>query len=306
MENNNKLDFYIELGNGVKMPRIGLGTFKIENTAEVVYGSIKDGVRLIDTASVYQNEKQVGEGINRAISEGIVKREDLFVVTKLWTQDKHRVDESIKYQLAQLGLEYVDLYLDHFPFSSWLDDDTGKEISAPLHVLWPNMEKLVHQGYVRSLGVSNYNVQLLQDLLTYATIKPVVNQVELHPYLAQTDLVNFCMKQKIHIMAYNSLCKSPCVSKEALESHLLEDPKMVKYAEKYKTATGVLALNWALSQNIIVIPGTSNPNRMKENLTSLNFKLSEEELKDLQSLDKNLRSNKTATWEFSKKIEIFA
>jgi diketogulonate reductase-like aldo/keto reductase len=298
----------ITLNNNIKMPRIGLGTHKIENCAEIVYESIKSGCRLIDTASVYQNEKQVGQGIKKAIDEGIVKREDLFVVTKIWTQDKHRVDQSIKYQLGELGLDYVDLYLDHWPFCTWIDDDTKKEITVPSHVFWPKMEELVHKGQVKSLGVSNYNVQLLADLLAFAKIKPVVNQFELHPYLAQTGLVNYCLANNVYPMAYNSICRGSYAKKKITsEVNLLEDSVMKQYAEKYGVTTGILALNWALSRNCIVIPGTSNPKRMGENLKALNFKLSEEDLKCLlEKLDKNFRFNGTSDWGWSKNVDIFA
>jgi D-xylose reductase len=303
-----KISPYVTLNNGIQMPRIGLGTHKQQNCSEIVFQAIKSGCRLIDTASIYGNEKQVGEGIKRAIDEGIVKREDLFVVTKIWTQDKHRVDKSIKYQLGELGLDYIDLYLDHWPFSTWVDDDTKKEISVPLHIFWSQMEELAQNGQVRSLGVSNYNTQLLQDLLTYAKIKPVVNQIELHPYLAQPELVKFCLNNAIYPMAYNSICRGSYALKSITqELNLLEDPLMKQYAEKYNVTSGQLALNWALCRDVIVIPGTSNPKRYEENLKSLNFRLSDEDLKFLiDNLDKNHRFNPTNNWEWSKKIDIFS
>jgi diketogulonate reductase-like aldo/keto reductase len=130
MEENKGIDFYIELNNGIKMPRVGLGTYEVKDLSNIVYSSIKDGVRLIDTA--YKNEKEVGEGIKKAIDEGLVKREDLFIITKVWPSHKHKVEESIRESLSNLGLDYVDLYLDHWPIPVYNDPKTGLILSQSL------------------------------------------------------------------------------------------------------------------------------------------------------------------------------
>jgi D-xylose reductase len=309
MEGNNKIDFYIELNNGIKMPRVGLGTNAIKDLATVIHQSIKDGVRLIDTARFYKNEKEVGEGIKRAIDEGICKREDLFIVTKVWPSYKRKAEESIKESLADLGLDYVDLFLDHWPLNFYSDKEAGIEVEPyPLHQFWPTMEDLVHKGLTKSLGVSNYKVQLLADLLSYAKIKPVCNQIEFHPYLAQRELVKYCQTENIQIIAYNSICRGVYALRNLTQDlNLLEDPEFKKYAEKYNVTTGVLALNWALSQNVIVIPGTNNPNRMKENLTALNFRMSKEDLDELyQKINKNHRFCHSKNNPWTKGVDVFA
>jgi diketogulonate reductase-like aldo/keto reductase len=296
----------IELNNGTKMSRFGLGTHAVANCSEIVYQSIKDGVRLIDTASVYNNEKEVGEGIAKAIFEGIVKREDLYVITKLWVYDKHRAEEAIKESLERLGLEYVDLYLDHFPAHIY-KDKSGTIHKVAMHVLWINMEDFVRKGYTRSIGVCNYNVQSLINLLSLCEIKPVVNQVELHPYFPQENLLKYCRTNNIQIMAYNSLCKGTYAKKFHSDVNLLEEELLKQMAIKYNTTPGNIALNWALLQDLVVIPATSNPHRMGENIKSLQFRLSEEDLKTItNTLDKNMRLNNTENFDYSMRFDLFA
>lgn len=296
----------LTLNNGLQMPRVGLGTYAIKGLDEIVYESIKDGVRLIDTASFYKNEKEVGTGIQKAISEGIVKREEMFVVTKLWIYEKSNPEEAIKRSLENLGLEYIDLYLDHWPHNIYTDPQTEQVVKVPLHILWKNMENLVNKGYTKSIGVSNYNNQNILNLLSFCEIKPVVNQVELHPYLAQEQLHNFCKENNIHLMAYNSICRGVYAKRKG-ELYLLEEDIIKSMAEKYNTSIGNIALNWALVQDVIVIPGTSNPRRMKENLKSLSFRLSEEDLKEITNrLDKGFRFNTPKAKDFSSCYDIYA
>lgn len=296
----------IQLNNSLYMPRIGLGTYAMKDLPNIVYQSIKDGTRMIDTASIYQNESDVGEGINRAISEGLVKREDLFIVTKLAVFEKSNPEVAIKNSLKRLNLDYVDLYLDHWPFSIYKKKD-GEVQSIPNHVVWKNLEDLVKRGYTKSIGVSNYNVQCLMDLLAGCEIKPVTNQVEFHPYLNQKNLLNYCMRNGIVITAYNSLTKGDYVHKFSHKPvNLLEEPLIKELADKYKTSTGIVCLNWAVSQDIIVIPATSNPKRMKENLEALNFKLTEEELIALEKLNLDYRFNPSTQWGPFEEVDIFA
>jgi diketogulonate reductase-like aldo/keto reductase len=147
------IDFNITLNNGMKMPRVGLGTYEVKDLPNIVYNSIKDGVRSIDTAWYYKNEKQVGEGVKKAINDGLVKREDLFIITKVWPSHKRRVEESMKESLTNLGLDYVDLYLDHCPIPIYNDPKTGIDTEPiPIHEFWPVMEGLVKKGLTRSLA----------------------------------------------------------------------------------------------------------------------------------------------------------
>lgn len=307
LDNNQKLPFTLKLNNGTEIPRIGLGTYAIDTIEDIVFQSIKDGVRHIDTASVYENEDKVGRAINKAIKEGIVKREDLFIVTKLWINNKHKdVDQVIQKQLKDLGLDYVDLYLDHWPYSIY-KDEKGQLKSVGIQKNWSNLESLVKKGYTKSIGVSNYNVQLIMDLLTYANIKPVMNQIELHPYLLQKNLREFCHNNQINITAYNSICKGKYTSyHKNTNLDLLNEPIIKDLAEKYKVGPGHIALNWALVQDIVVIPSTANPKRMKENLKALDFKLTKEDVEKINKLDMNYRFNPPQQHEFGLGIDIFA
>ena len=162
--------------------------------SEIIYSSIRDGTRLIDTAAVYGSEQGVGKGIKKAIKEGIIKREDLFVTTKLSIYDMINPEKGIKNSLKNLDLDYIDLYLVHWP--KFFDyDKEGKKIHlAPLHKTWPLMESFIEKGYTKHIGVSNFNVQSLLNLLSFCKIKPLVNQIEFHPYLFQKNLVDFCRK----------------------------------------------------------------------------------------------------------------
>ena len=205
MEINSKIPKTFKLNNGMEIPSVGFGTYNVANVDKMIYDSIKNGLRLIDGAIRYGNEKEVGLGINNAIKDGLVERKDLFVVTKIFTKEKHKPEEAIINQLKTLNLTYVDLYLDHWPFTMNLVD--GVIINTPTHIFWKNMESLVKKGYTKSIGVSNYNVQLLMDILSYCEIKPVVNEVELHPYLTQKNLIEYCDLVGIKVIAFSSICK---------------------------------------------------------------------------------------------------
>jgi diketogulonate reductase-like aldo/keto reductase len=308
MNSNNiseRLSSTLKLNNGLEMPRIGLGTYKVKNLDNIVYQSIKNGVRMIDTATIYENEEEVGQGIKKAIDEKIVTREELFVVTKLWVNAKHEPEVSIKSSLERLGLEYVDLFLDHWPQSIYEKD--GKRMATPMHVLWKSMEELVRKGYTKSIGVSNYNVQLLMDLLTFCEIKPVVNQVEYHPYLFQDKLNKFCKDFGIYLTAYNSLTRGAYVNrKDCRDLDLVKEPLIEEVAIKNGKSAGQVCLNWALIQDVIVIPATSNPNRMEENLEALSFRLNDEDFMKINTLDINFRFNPSYKLKFSLGYDIFA
>ena len=296
----------IKLNNGKSMPIMGLGTHAIKDITNTIYESIKNGVRLFDCAMRYENEKEIGEGINKAIRDGIVKRQDLFIVTKLWVTERSDPEVTIKKQLEIFNLDYVDLYLDHWPFSI-LDIGDNKIIKTPLHILWPKMENLVRKGYTKSIGVSNYHIQLLMDLLSYCEIKPVVNQFEYHPYNTEVDLVNFCKAHDIIVVGYNSLCRGTYMSFHVEKNkNLLEEVIVKKLAEKYSKTPGQIALNFCVSQGIGAIPASSNANRSIENLQTLSFKLTDEEIKSLHNLNENIRFNPPNQWDFAKGVNLLA
>ena len=302
---------YFKVQNA-QIPSIGLGTaFMTSDISEVVYSSIKDGLRLIDTAAVYGSEEGVGKGIKRAIDEGIVKREDLFVTTKLSIYDRNDPEKAIQTSLKKLGLTYIDLYLDHWPKFFDYDKKTGKKINIlPLHKLWPLMESFVEKGYTKYIGGSNYSVQTLLNLLSFCKIKPLVNEVEYHPYLNQTKLNEFCRSEDIIIFAYNPLVKgSYCSETEADKKNrdLLGEKVITDLAKKYNKTPGQVIFNWFLAKDIIPIPMTSNPHRMKENLGSVDFKLSKEELDQIDRLNRNQRFGRSEIWDiYGDKINVFA
>ncbi|OBZ88061.1 4-dihydromethyl-trisporate dehydrogenase [Choanephora cucurbitarum] len=295
-----------------KLPLVGFGCWKVskEDAEDVIYNAIKAGYRLFDGASDYGNEVEVGRGIKKAIEEGIVDRKDLFIVTKLWNtyHNKANVRVAFEKQLNELQLDYIDLYLIHFPVPlKFVDFDKadppgwyqpGKDVvefeASPIHETWREMEKLVEAGLVRNIGISNFNVQSILDLLTYAKIKPAVLQVELHPYLPQERLVKWVQDQDIQIMAYSSFGPSSYIDlhddgKKA--APLLQHDTIKAIAEKHKVSPSQVLLRWALDRGTVVIPKSSNEQRLKQNLDVFGFKLDTDDKQRLASLQNNQRLN---------------
>jgi len=273
-------------------PKIGLGTCNLKEIEEVVYESIKDGIRLIDTASCYKNEEQVGRGIKKAIDEGIVKREDLFVVTKCWITEKSDPEKALKSSLERLELDYVDLYLDHWPSGKCYDDKLENKFDLiSIRDMWPKMEKLVNDRLTKFIGVSNYNVQNILIILSICKIKPVVNEVEFHPYLYQKGLKEFCDKEDIKIFSYNPLVKGGYCKKEIHQKaikekglDLLNEEIILNLAKQYSKSPGQIVLNWHIHLGVIPIPGTTNPKRMKENLEAESFTMKDEDYNSISAL----------------------
>ena len=300
-----------KLNNGLSIPIIGLGTTRMRNlddaklkslrddgrmkdVEDVVYYSIKYGTRLIDTASKYENEIEVGKGIKKAIEEKIVKREDLFVITKMWIDEKEDPEKALKQSLERLQLSYVDLYLDHWP-SVDFKNEKNKFKYIPAKDVWEKMEKLVEKNLTKSIGVSNYNTKNLLNILSFCKIKPVVNEVEFHPYLYQKELKEFCDKENIKIICYYPLIKGvnfksrfPNIMSEK-KLDLLNEEIVLNLAKKYGKTVGQIVLNWHINLGVIPIPGTCNQERMKENLAAINFKMEDQDYDILSSLDKKFR-----------------
>ncbi|KAI8069190.1 xylose reductase [Gongronella butleri] len=316
---------YITLNSGNKMPLIGFGCWKVDpkDAPETIYNAIKIGYRLIDSASNYKNEEAVGKGIRKAIEDGIVKREDLFVTTKLWSTYHHKtkVRKACKKQLEMLGLDYVDMFLVHFPLPlkyvpieekyppGWYQP--GEEVitldRCPMHECWREMEKLKEDGLVKDIGVSNFNVQLLMDMLTYANIKPSLLQVELHPYLQQQHLVNWVQAQGIAMTAYSSFGPTSFVSTGSKRAKsvepLFENPVVKDIAAKYNRQPSEVCLRWSLERNIAVVPKSLNPDRMQMNLQALTWQMDEEDVDAINKLDLGLRFNDPAV--NAQKLPIF-
>ena len=298
----------VTLNNGLKMPCIGYGTYKLEDPKQRVIEAIRLGYRLIDTAQLYFNEEQIGEALETLFSSGEIKREDVFIVTKLW-QDQHEDPiASLKTSLKKLKLDYVDLFLIHWPLG--VMNENGIPLKrVPLHILWENLEKAVSMGLTKSLGVSNFNAQILLDLVSYAKVPPVINQVEIHPYFNQKDLIDVCKKLKIGLMAYMPACKGSSALRypELMKKHdLFKEEIIIKLSKKYNKAPIQIILNWHLGKNIIPLPRSNNIEHIKENLEAVTFRMENNEYEEIDSLNMNMRLSVGKDKNFCTGFEIFA
>ncbi|MEK3671556.1 aldo/keto reductase [Paenibacillus sp. FSL R10-2771] len=257
-----------KLANGVEMPWFGLGVFKVQEGQEVVdsvKAAIKAGYRSIDTATVYGNE----EGVGQAIRESGVAREELFITTKVWNNDQgyDSTLAAFDLSLSKLGLDYVDLYLVHWP------------IRAKYKDTWRALEKLYADGKVRAIGVSNFQIDHLEDLLTEANVKPMVNQVELHPLLSQLELREYCKAQGIQIEAWAPLA----------QGHLLDNEVIADIAARHNKTLPQVILRWDLQNGIVTIPKSVKEERIIANADIFDFELSEDEISRINALNNNQR-----------------
>ncbi|MCJ1361775.1 NAD(P)H-dependent D-xylose reductase (XR) [Acarospora aff. strigata] len=303
----------VKLSSGENlMPIVGFGLWKVNNDtcAAQVYNAIKSGYRLFDGACDYGNEVEAGQGVARAIKDGLVKRSDLFLVSKLWNSfhDHDRVAPICKKQLEDWGLEYFDLYIVHFPISlKYVDPSVryppgftydGKNVvqgNATIQETWTAMEDLVEKGLAKSIGISNFNGQLIIDLLRYAKIRPATLQIEHHPYLTQPGLVDFAKREGIAVTAYSSFGPQSFIEldmQRAKDTPLLFDnPTVKKIAEQHGKTPAQVLLRWATQRGVAVIPKSNNQNRLAQNLDVTSFDLSQGELEEISGLDKGLRFN---------------
>ncbi|MED7789471.1 aldo/keto reductase [Francisella sp. 19X1-34] len=279
------------LNNGNKIPVLGLGTYLSDNNDvyKAVKHAIKNGYRHIDCAYFYGNEDQVGKAIKECLEEDIVKREDLFITSKLWNayHKYEQVKPALLKTLNNLDLEYLDLYLIHWPVATKVDVPTNAEdfISldeAPIIDTWKAMESLVDDRLVKNIGVSNFSIKKLKSLLEKdIKIKPVTNQVEVHPYFQQKNLLNFCKEQNILLTAYSPLGTSNA------KDELLGNLDIIRISEKYNAEPAQVILAWLIEKNIIAIPKSITPERIDKNLVSQYIKLDSNDIHKLNSLDKN-------------------
>jgi diketogulonate reductase-like aldo/keto reductase len=258
---------YTTLNNGVEMPLLGLGVYQMhkEEAENTVAQALEIGYRLIDTAAMYNNESEVGEGIRRS---GI-KREDIFITTKVNNPDQgyenalRAFDES----LLRLRCDYIDLYLVHWPIR-------GKREQT-----WKAFERLYREQKVRAIGVANYLLPFMEELMGYAEITPAVNQVEFTPFLFMKDLLHFCRDSRVQLQSYTPLTKGV----------KLQDPRLCALAAKYNKTAAQIILRWNIQHGVSTIPKSSNEKRLKENFGIFDFHINEEDMQLIDSFDENFR-----------------
>jgi len=295
---------YITLNNKKRIPALGLGTWKSEKgkVVQVIEKAVMDfGYRHIDCASVYGNEKEIGRGFNKIFSSKKVSRNDLFITSKLWNTKHHpdNVEMACRQTLDDLQLDYLDLYLMHwgiaFAPGNNLEpigkDGLVKRESVSIKETWQAMEKLVENGLVKSIGVSNFTVMMIMDLLSYAKIKPAMNQVEIHPYNSQQELVDFCHKQGIQITAY-----SPLSSSDLNNQRPIDDKTVIEIAACHKKTPAQILIRWSLQRDLVVIPKSTNFDRVAENIDIFDFELSKKDMEKINELNKNYRFVDPVNW----------
>lgn len=307
------IDSTIKVTNS-EMPSVGLGLWKIdpEATAKAVVDAIEVGYRHLDSACDYGNEQQVGDGIRQAIDTGLCTREELWLTSKLWNtyHQPQYVKAACEKTLSDLKVDYLDLYLIHFPIAlkyvdfdnryppEWLfDPDAAEpkmEIEAvALHETWRAMEELVECGLVKNIGVCNYNSALLHDLMAYAKIKPAMLQIESHPYLTQEALIRTAQDHDVPVTAFSPLGALSYVSLDmasGADSVLLE-PAVIAAAKRVERTAAQVVLRWGIQRGTAIIPKTTRRERLLENLSLFDFELNEDEMAAISALNANRRFN---------------
>lgn len=288
--------------NDHKIPSLGLGTWKAEpgEIYQTIRTAIELGYRHFDCAFIYGNEKEIGAALNDAIMVGEVNRQELFITSKLWNTH-HRAEDviiAIKQSLKLLGLDYLDLYLMHWPVAQKKDcpfpqsaDDLISLKDIPLDSTWQGMEECVMAGLVKNIGVSNFSIKKLKKIQKGANIKIAMNQVELHPLLQQKELLEFCNKEKIVLTAYSPLGsrdRHPSM-KAADEPNMFEIPEIVSIANDHKCSPAQVLIAWAINRGTVVIPKSTNKDRLKQNLDASEIILSDSDMHTISSLDRRYR-----------------
>jgi D-xylose reductase len=302
------------LSDGGKLPAVGLGFWKVPkpDAAGLVQAAVRAGYRHLDCACDYGNEAEVGDGIRAAVQAGLCRRDDLWVTSKLWNtyHAREHVRPAVERTLRDLKLDYLDLYLIHFPIAQafvpfetryppgWFFEPDAPEkgmklAKVPLAETWAAMEDLVTAGLVRHIGISNYGTAMLRDLLNYSRIRPTVLQVEMHPYLTQEKLLRFCKEEKIAVTAFSplgALSYVPIGMAKPAES-VLDQPVVKAAAKRLGKSPAQVVLRWGVQRGTAIVPKTSRPDRLAENLAIFDFDLTGEEMAAISSLDQNRRFN---------------
>ncbi|GJQ78285.1 hypothetical protein Trydic_g22127 [Trypoxylus dichotomus] len=291
-------DLFLTLSDGIKMPALGYGTWQVtDNALEVALNeALEAGYRHIDTAAIYQNEEVIGKVLKSWFDTGKLSREDVFVTTKLnpTTMDPATVEECLKESLRKLQLDYVDLYLIHFPITI-AKDENGEAYGHPdidYVDVWKKMEEQYDAGRAKTIGISNFNVKKIDRLLKNCRIKPASNQIEVHVYMQQKEIFDFCTKNGITVVAYSPLgCRGYNLFLEGLGRpakevrDILDDETISAIAKKHSKTNAQIALRFLLQLGMAPIPKSSTPSRIRENIDVFNFSLDEQDMNALRRLD---------------------
>lgn len=305
---------YVNLRSGDRMPVVGLGLWKVElaRISTLIDEAVRCGHRHFDCACDYGNESQVGSALERALAAGLCRREELWITSKLWNtyHAAEHVRPAVERSLRDLRLDYLDLYLIHFPIAlrfvpletryppGWFFDPHVSEphmepVRVPVAETWQAMEELVRAGLVRNIGVSNFNVALLRDLVAYAKIPPAMLQVEMHPYLTQEKLLRFCLNEEIAVTAFSPLGAASYVSLGMAEpdESVLEQPVVRDIARRHGKSPAQIVLRWGVQRRTAVVVKSTRMERLCENLALFDFDLSADEMDDISRLNRNRRFN---------------
>lgn len=299
----------LTFNNGDVMPALGLGTWK-SNPGEVydaVLEAIKVGYRHIDCAMIYGNEKEIGNALSAYFSSGMVKREDLWITSKLWcnSHGKENVIPALKSTLSDLQLDYLDLYLVHWPVALQPDiifPEKGEDMVSlsklPITDTWKGMEAALAEGLTRHIGVCNFSIKKLEALSAVANQKPEMNQIELHPFLQQNTMLKYCKKEGIHLTAYSPLGSPDRIAqmKADNEPSLLNNQVISAIAGKHGCSTAQILIAWALERGTSVIPKSVNPGRIKQNFEAAAIALNTEDMTQIATLDKHFRYVNGGFW----------
>ncbi|KAK8690565.1 hypothetical protein V6N13_074097 [Hibiscus sabdariffa] len=282
----------VGLNCGITIPVIGLGTYSSDNdrdtTEKAIRFALKMGYRHFDTARIYGSEPAVGNALRMAIEDQIIPREDVFLTSKLWSADHHDPVSALKHTLRRLEMEYIDMYLVHWPLKlkPWACDAVPKEEDfekqLDMETTWEGMQRCLDMELCRCIGVSNFSSKKIESLLDFASVPPAVNQVEMHPMWRQRRLRESCSKQGIHVSAYSPL-GGP--GNAWGSTAVVQNPLIKSIALKHKATPAQVALKWGLSRGASVIVKSFDPDRLRENMASLDLKLDEEDLIEIGKLE---------------------
>jgi alcohol dehydrogenase (NADP+) len=289
---------YLSITDKVSIPALGLGTWKSSNgeVSQAVSKALEIGYRHIDCASIYQNQKEIGTALASTLSAGQIKREDLWITSKLWNNahGKKHVQPALERTLKDLQLDYLDLFLIHWPINFQPNIVFPKQPeeflppdAIPIIDTWQAMEKMVKKGLCRFIGVCNFNLSLLTDLKNQAHIQPVMNQIELHPYLQQVNMLKYCREHNVLLTAYSPLGSGdrPAALKKDNEPSLLKHPAVLEIAEKRNITPGQLLIAWGLARGTAVIPKSVNPARLQENFLAADIEPEADDMEALNALE---------------------